>query len=142
MKYYEILYIVHPALEGGHLKDIIKSTDELIKKNGGELLACDNWGKKKLAYLIEKQSYGNYVLTQFSSSGEKNNNILQNLEHNSNILAYLLSNIEESQILDKNSTESEDSSTEDSTTESEDSSTEDSTEDNDKKEGDDNGSNK
>ena len=141
MKYYEILYIVHPALEGGHLKDIIKSTDELIKKNGGELLACDNWGKKKLAYLIEKQSYGNYVLTQFSSSGEKNNNILQNLEHNSNILAYLLSNIEESQILDKNSTESEDSSTEDST-ESKDSSTEDSTEDNDKKEGDDNGSNK
>ena len=27
MKYYEILYIVHPALEGGHLQDIIKSID-------------------------------------------------------------------------------------------------------------------
>ena len=51
MKYYEILYIVHPALEGGHLKDIIKSTDELIKKNGGELLACDNWGKKEISIL-------------------------------------------------------------------------------------------
>ena len=27
MRYYEILYIVHPALEGGHLQDIIKSVD-------------------------------------------------------------------------------------------------------------------
>ena len=112
MKYYEILYIVHPALEGGHLKDIMKSTDQLIKKNGGELLAYDNWGKKKLAYLIEKQSYGNYVLTQFSSNGEKNSNILKDLEHNSNILAYVLSNINESEILEKKapSEESEESS--------------------------------
>ena len=112
MKYYEILYIVHPALEGGHLKDIMKSTDQLIKKNGGELLAYDNWGKKKLAYLIEKQSYGNYVLTQFSSNGEKNSNILKDLEHNSNILAYVLSNINESEILEKKAPveESEESS--------------------------------
>ena len=31
MKYYEILYIVHPALEGGHLQDITKSVDEVLK---------------------------------------------------------------------------------------------------------------
>ena len=103
MKYYEILYVVHPALEGGHLQDIIKSIDELIKKNGGNLLAFDNWGKKKLAYLIEKQSYGNYILTQFSSNGQKNSNILKELEHNSNVLAYLISTINESQILDNRS---------------------------------------
>ena len=138
MKYYEILYIVHPALEGGHLKDMMKSTDQLIEKNGGELLAYDNWGKKKLAYLIEKQSYGNYVLTQFSSNGEKNSNILKDLEHNSNILAYILSNINESEILER------DSSSEESTESSDDSSSEESTEssDNEKKEVEDNESDK
>ena len=115
MKYYEILYIVHPALEDGHLKDIIKSIDELIKKNKGDLLACDSWGKKKLAYLIEKQSYGNYVLTQFKSDGYKNDNILKELEHNSNILAYLLSSITESEILNKTPLASSDSSEEEAT---------------------------
>ena len=34
MKYYEILYIVHPALEGGHLQDITKSVDEILEKQG------------------------------------------------------------------------------------------------------------
>ena len=119
MKYYEILYIVHPALEGGHLQDIIKSVDKIVEKNSGNLLASDNWGKKKLAYLIDKQSYGNYVLTQFSSDSENNANILKELEHNSNILAYLISRIKESEILKKKNnieveTSSEEAPSEDS----------------------------
>ena len=62
MKYYEVLYIVHPALEGGHLHDIVKSIDALIDKYGGKIEAQDNWGKKKLAYPIDKQNYGIYIL--------------------------------------------------------------------------------
>ena len=54
MRYYEILYIVHPALEGGHLQDIIKSVDQLLEKNGAKIEAQDVWGKKKLAYPIDK----------------------------------------------------------------------------------------
>ena len=69
MKYYEILYIVHPALEGGHLQDITKSIDEVLEKNGVKIKVQDNWGRKKLAYPIEKQNYGTYVLTQFESAG-------------------------------------------------------------------------
>ena len=45
MRYYEILYIVHPALEGGHLQDITKSVDELLEKNGAKVEVQDNWGK-------------------------------------------------------------------------------------------------
>ena len=45
MKYYEILYIVHPALEGGHLQDITKSVDEVLEKNGVKIKVQDNWGR-------------------------------------------------------------------------------------------------
>ena len=99
MRYYEILYIVHSALEGGHLEDITKSVDELLQKHGGKIEATDVWGKKRLAYLIDKESYGTYVLTQFSVDEPKNNLILEALEHNSNVLASLISKIEENEII-------------------------------------------
>ena len=99
MNYYEILYIVHPALEGGHLQDITKSVDELLEKNGAKLKAQDNWGRKRLAYPIEKQNYGTYILTQFESDGRSNNEILKDLDHNSNVLGSLISKIEQSELL-------------------------------------------
>ena len=100
MKYYEILYIVHPALEGGHLQDIVKSVNDLIEKNKGKIESNNDWGKKKLAYPIDKQKYGTYTLVQFSSKdGSGNTKVLKDLEHNSNILAYLLSNIEKDNIV-------------------------------------------
>ena len=108
MKYYEILYIVHPALEGGHLQDIVKSVNDLIEKNKGKIESNNDWGKKKLAYPIDKQKYGTYVLAQFSSKdGSGNTKVLKDLEHNSNILAYLLSNIEKNDIIESKETPAE-----------------------------------
>jgi len=98
MNYYETLYIIHPALESGRLKDIILSTQSMFKGVNIEVLSTNLWGKKKLAYLIDKQQYGTYVLVQLKSSGEDINKISTELEHNPDILAYLTSKISESEI--------------------------------------------
>ena len=87
MLYYETMYIAHPALEGGRLKDLILSIEKSMDKLGGKTCAINVWGKKKLAYLIDKESYGTYILTQFSVDEPKNNLILENLEHNSKFLS-------------------------------------------------------
>ena len=50
MNYYETLYIVHPALESGRLKDIILSIQETISDMNINIISTDVWGKKKLAY--------------------------------------------------------------------------------------------
>ena len=153
MNYYETLYIVHPALESGRLKDIILSIQEIIAKMNIKVISTDVWGKKKLAYLIDKQKYGTYVLIQFEGDGQMNNEISVELEHNPNILSYLTSKISENELrkdlssLDeqisgarvsdtspKDTTESAEASTEDTTastedtTESAEASTEDTTE--------------
>ena len=98
MNYYETLYIIHPALESGRLKDIILSTQSMFKGVNIEVLSTNLWGKKKLAYLIDKQQYGTYVLVQLKSNGENINKISTELEHNPDILAYLTSKISESEI--------------------------------------------
>ena len=98
MNYYETLYIIHPALESGRLKDIILSIQSMFEGVNIEVLSTNLWGKKKLAYLIDKQQYGTYVLVQLKSSGEDINKISTELEHNPDILAYLTSKISESEI--------------------------------------------
>ena len=101
MNIYETLYIVHPALEAGRLKDIIVGIEENLKKLGGKLLAVELWGKRKLSYLIDKQKYGTYVLIQYNGEGKCTNNFSVELEHNPNILAYLTTSIESNDIIEK-----------------------------------------
>ena len=101
MNYYETLFIVHSALDSSRLKDIIVSVHDMMGGMNSKIYATDVWGKKKLSYLIDKQSYGTYVLVQFESDGLSNNKIAVELEHNPNILAYLTTKIEEEQ-LEKN----------------------------------------
>ena len=99
MRFYETMYIVHPALEAGRLKDIIELVNKALKEKGSEVLYNELWGKKKLSYFIDKQKYGTYILVQYKGDGLKNNQFNMELEHNPNILAYLTTSIEESSIL-------------------------------------------
>jgi small subunit ribosomal protein S6 len=39
----------------------------LIEKNGGELVKVDKWGKRRLAYPINKRNEGYYVLVNFKA---------------------------------------------------------------------------
>lgn len=98
MNYYETLYIVHSALEAGRLKDIVLTVEKFLKDNGGEVVATEIWGKKKLGYFIDKQKYGTYILLQFKSDGMKNNNFNVEMEHNPSILSYITVKIEEAGI--------------------------------------------
>ena len=101
MNYYELMVVIHSALEGGRLKDIIHSITEQLKQHSCDTLYTDVWGKKKLAYFIDKQKYGTYVLIQFKGDGKGNANLLVELEHNPNILTYLISSISENDILEQ-----------------------------------------
>ena len=103
MAYYETMYIVHPALESGRLKDLILSIESNLVDLGGKTCTIEVWGKKKLAYPINKEKYGMYVLLQFESDGSKNKEFNTALDHNTNILAYLTTKIEKEQLLSDSS---------------------------------------
>ena len=99
MNYYETLYIVHPALESGRLKDTITNVQNQIEKNEvNKLLCTEFWGKKRLSYPIEKQKYGTYVLVQYSGDGNQISAFNVEMEHNPNILAQITVKILEVEI--------------------------------------------
>jgi len=67
---YEILLLLDPELTEEQQADLVGRTKELIEKGGGTVDRHDVWGRRKLAYEIEKKSEGSYHLLLFSSTPE------------------------------------------------------------------------
>ena len=107
MSYYEIVCIIHPALQAGHLEDTIKQiNDKIDSSKNGKMIYQENWGKKKLSYLIQKQKYGTYYIFQCMINGQFINELSDEFQHNTNIIRYLITKIDETQLMKekKNST--------------------------------------
>lgn len=63
---YESVLVLSMKLGEEGIDSMIKKIQELIEKNA-TLNNVDKWGKRKLAYLINKESEGYYVLFNFTS---------------------------------------------------------------------------
>ena len=101
MNFYETMYVIHPALQAGRMDDIVNTVNIKIESLKGEKLYFENWGKKKLSYAIDKQKYGTYILMQFSMKGDGIKELMDEFEHNSNVLRYLINRIEKEDIFEQ-----------------------------------------
>ena len=64
---YEILLLLDPDLAEEPQAEVVTRVRDLIEKGGGTFTRHDDWGKRKLAYEIDKKGDGNYHLLLFSS---------------------------------------------------------------------------
>lgn len=67
MNYYEKIVILDPNLDDGAVEETVEKIKNVIINQGGEIFKIDNWGRRKLAYVLNKQEKGNYVLFHFKS---------------------------------------------------------------------------
>lgn len=67
MNYYEKVMIIDPNLDDSAVDETVGKVKDVILKEGGEILKTDNWGRRKLAYELNKRKQGNYVLILFKS---------------------------------------------------------------------------
>ena len=70
MNRYELTYIIDTALEETARKELIEKFSSLITANGGEIKNVDVWGKRRLAYLINDEAEGYYVLYNYEAKPE------------------------------------------------------------------------
>lgn len=68
MKPYETLFFTEPDIESDALDALIGKVENAITKNGGQIEKVDRWGKRPLAYPVEKNVDGNYVLINFQAT--------------------------------------------------------------------------
>ena len=70
MRKYEAIFIQHPSLDEEVTKANIEKFKGVIENGGGTVENVDVWGKRKLAYEIEKVNEGFYTLVEFTADPE------------------------------------------------------------------------
>ncbi len=86
---YETTFIVNASLEDPQIETVLTHVSETITRNGGEIIATNRWGRKRLAYPIQKKNNGFYINLEFMAPG----NVIPQLERSylldENILRFL-----------------------------------------------------
>ncbi len=67
MNYYEKVMIIDPNLDDSAADETVEKVKNIILKEGGEILKTDKWGRRKLAYELNKYDKGNYILLVFKT---------------------------------------------------------------------------
>jgi len=65
MRRYESVIILDPELPDDDIQNFTERYSALVKNNGGEIIKIEDWGFKKLAYLVKKKDRGRYILFDF-----------------------------------------------------------------------------
>jgi len=89
MTSYELLFILKPTLTEEEIQSQIESVKSDLTTFGGEVLAVDEIGTRKLAYEIDKNPRGYYVVVYHKSPATSIAEIERKLRYNENVLRFL-----------------------------------------------------
>lgn len=90
MNKYELAVILNPTLDEEAVKAEHASIQALIERFGGTVEKVDDWGKRRLAYEINKLNDGFYSFYTFNSESSAPNEIEQRMRIKENVLRYLV----------------------------------------------------
>ena len=89
MRHYENLVIVKPTLTEEEIKNTLAIVEEFITSNGGEIIARDPMGMKKLAYPIEKNARGYFYVIYYKVAPSAISEIERRFRINEEILRFV-----------------------------------------------------
>ena len=89
MHEYETTFIIDSLLKNEEIEGIISKYERFISANGGEIVRIDRWGKKRLAFEINKRQYGYYVYIRYSGPPTVVKPLEREFRLNESILRYL-----------------------------------------------------
>ncbi|MBA2298888.1 MAG: 30S ribosomal protein S6 [Actinobacteria bacterium] len=86
---YEILLMLDPELPEGRQEEIVKRIRDLVEKGGGNWAGQDAWGRRKLAYEIDKKGDGIYHLLTFSAEADTLDEVSRVLKIDDSVMRHL-----------------------------------------------------
>ncbi|MBU2568159.1 MAG: 30S ribosomal protein S6 [Elusimicrobia bacterium] len=70
MNRYETIYVCSPVLPADDVSAIADKVKSIITQAEGQIIAFDNWGKRKFAYPVSGQREGVYVFIDFTAPSD------------------------------------------------------------------------
>lgn len=98
---YETTVVIRANVGGDAVEAALDRMRDVIKSRNGKLLAINHWGKKKLAYEIEKQTRGLYVHTHYLGGNDVVAELERNFRINDHVLRFLTIKLNEQVIGDE-----------------------------------------
>jgi small subunit ribosomal protein S6 len=89
MPIYETVFIARQDLSDAQVKAITESCEKIIKDAKGKISKTENWGLRTLAYRINKNRKGHYVLIECEAPGTAVIEVERTLRLNEDILRYM-----------------------------------------------------
>jgi len=86
---YETAVLINAGLEDNQIELILNRIKETISNNGGEIREIENWGRKRLAYVVQKNKLGYYAIFRFDSPPDLISKLERFYQLDENILRYL-----------------------------------------------------
>jgi small subunit ribosomal protein S6 len=87
---YELVVILSPELAEEDIPAAIDRLSQLISDRGGEVKEIDRWGRRKLAYPINRHMEGNYLVTQVRLDPDRTSDVEAGLRISEEVLRHLL----------------------------------------------------
>ena len=90
MSKYELAVVVSARIEDEERAAVVDKCKALIERFGGTITNIDEWGKKRLAYEIQKMKEGFYYFIAFESETSAPAEIESRIRIMDNVLRYLI----------------------------------------------------
>jgi small subunit ribosomal protein S6 len=94
MRKYELFCIAHPDLDENAFKAVIEKVSGWVTEAGGSVDKVDVWGRRRMAYLINKQREGQYVLLHLSLAPAATAQLERNIRFQESVMRSMLTVVE------------------------------------------------
>ena len=89
MNKYELALVVNAKIEDDARTAVVEKAKDYITRLGGTITNVDEWGKKRLAYEIQKMREGFYYFIQFDANADVPAQLEENVRIMDNVLRFL-----------------------------------------------------
>ena len=94
MPLYELGVIIDPELAPEDEAAVLERLEAIVTNDGGEVTSKDAWGRRQLAYPIQKKNYGVYFFWQFEAGGDVIEKLNFELRTNDAVMRSLILNLD------------------------------------------------
>ena len=86
MRKYEMMVILNPEIDERTVAPALERLLNVVSANGGSVDVTDIWGKRRLAYQIEKYSEGIYAVIEMTTNPQIAEELTRQLSLNESVL--------------------------------------------------------
>ncbi|KAA0694837.1 30S ribosomal protein S6 [Halopseudomonas laoshanensis] len=85
MRHYEIVFLVHPD-QSEQVGGMIERYTKLIEEDGGKIHRLEDWGRRQLAYPIDKIHKAHYIMINVECSAKALEELTENFRYNDAVI--------------------------------------------------------